>query len=190
MANKAEAKRRTELTQDRLKQLFHYREDGMLIWRIRTNSSCKVGGVAGYKHSSGYLIAQIDGKQYKNHRLVWLWHYGYYPEHEIDHINRNRADNRIENLREATRTCNSRNSSIPCTNTSGVKGVYWNKWEQKWCAKITIAGKNFSLGYHNEFLEAVCHRLAAEQAEGWAGCDSSSPAYKYVQRHANKEAAT
>ena len=170
------------LTYEQVKKLFDYKENGELIRKVWVHSSCKIGDTAGSLHFSGYFCTQVFGEQYYNHRLVWLWHYGYFPEHQIDHINRDKTDNRIENLREVTKTCNSRNTGNFCNNTSGVKGVFWYKKSQKWCASITVAGKTVNLGYYLEFLEAVCHRLAAEQAENWDGCDSSSPAYQYVQK--------
>ena len=143
-----------------------------------------VGKVAGCLFANGYLYTSVDGRQYLNHQIVWLWHHGFIPECQIDHIDRNKLNNRIENLREATQTCNTRNTGSPCTNTSGVKGV--GKSGNKWCSQIVVAGKQIWLGSHSTFIEAVCHRLAAEQALGWAGCDSASPAYQYVKNNINK----
>lgn len=104
------------------------------------------------------------------------------PEHGIDHIDQNRINNRIENLREASPQCNMRNRKQQ-KSTSGIKGVYWYKAANKWRAQIQINGKNIFLGYHDDLLEAACHRLAAEQAENWSGCDTTSPAYLFVKKH-------
>lgn len=68
------------------------------------------------------------------------------------------------------------------SNTSGVKGVGRHKASEKWRAYIQVNGKLIHLGLHEDLMEAVCHRLAAEQLENWHGCDSSSPAYKYVKK--------
>lgn len=174
-------KRRANLTQERVKALFDYREDGLLIRRVRTARRTQEGDIAGCVDSLGYREICIDSVKYRLHRIVWLWHHGYLPEHGLDHINRNRADSRIENLREATQSCNMRNTGNPSNSTSGIKGV--SRCKQKWRAHIKVGGRTISLGWHHDFPEAVCHRLAAEQAEGWPDCDSSSPAFQYVEKH-------
>lgn len=171
------------ITQEKVKKLFEYKDDGTLVRRIRTSSCSPSGSVAGTLNANGYLRVFIDGRLYSCHRIVWMWHYGYFPEHEVDHINRNRSDNRIENLREVTGSCNRRNTGNPVTNTSGVKGVCWHKPSGKWQAGICFGGRNVFIGRHNDFFEAVCMRLAAEQSLGWDGCDSSSPAFKYVHKN-------
>lgn len=79
------------------------------------------------QNSLGYVQIKISGKLYHAHRLAWLYVYGYMPEKEIDHINRIRDDNRIANLREATSQLNSLNTGIYKNNTSGSKGIYYNK---------------------------------------------------------------
>lgn len=174
------------LTQERVRELFDYREDGCLI-RREDSTQCKAGEVAGAVDRRGYYHITLYGVHYYVHRLVWLWHHGYLPEHNIDHADRCRSNNRIENLREVTQSCNLRNTGNRLTNTSGVKGVRRYPQVKKWQVQIMVAGKNVYLGLHEDFLEAVCHRLAAEQAENWAGCDSCSPAYQYVQQHIVRE---
>lgn len=171
------------ITQERVRELFDYREDGVLVRRVKVGRHVAVGDVAGFPGTRGYLNVKVDWKAYRIHRLVFLWHNGYMPENGIDHINRDKIDNRIENLREVGHTCNARNTSNRKNNTSGVKGISWSNEMRKWRAQIRVGGKEISLGQSADFLEAVCHRLAAEQAEGWSGCDSSSPAFKYVQEN-------
>ena len=171
------------LTQERVRELFDYREDGALVRRVWVNSSSKVGAVAGSRRNNGYVATRVDGVERLNHRLVWLWHHGYLPEHGLDHIDRVRSNNSIENLREVTPTCNMRNTGLRCDNISGVKGVSWHKGMRRWQAAIAVGGVQTYLGAHSSFLEAVCHRLAAEQALDWAGCDSASPAFQYVKKH-------
>lgn len=170
------------LTQDRVRELFDYDPElGDLILKVSTNRSARLGDVAGCLNSDRYFVTRVDGKQYYNHRLIWLWVEGYFPEHEIDHENRVRSDNWWGNLREASRQCQTRNSCTPANNTSGVKGVYWNKRDQKWLAQIMVDGHLKYLGPYSSFEEAVCARLAAEQCLDWAGCDSESPAFKYMR---------
>lgn len=172
-----------KLTQERVLELFDYREDGVLIRKIRTSNRVNLGDVAGSYDKKGYLTVRVDGRTYKVHRLIWLWHYGYFPESGLDHKDRIKDHNYIDNLREAGSVCNVRNTGNRSTNTSGVKGVGPGKRGKRWRARITVFGKTIPLGVHADFIEAVCHRLAAEQALDWAGCDSSSPAFQYVENY-------
>jgi hypothetical protein len=173
---------REKVTQGRIKELFDY-QAGYLVWKTHAGNGVRGGAVAGYLSThDGYSRIMVDGTNHLAHRLVWLFHHGYFPEKCLDHINRDRADNRIENLREASHSCNLRNTGNRRNNTSGIKGVSWNAARGQWLAHITVAGKLYNLGLLEDFTEAVCLRLAAEQSLGWAGCDSSSPAYQYVQQ--------
>ena len=172
-----------QITQARVKELFDYRKDGVLLYLVGRKNHVKPGSAAGWADGHGYLRVTIDGEKHRVHRLIWLWHHGYLPENDIDHINRDRSDNRVENLREVTRACNLRNSGLYSTNTSGIKGISWTPDRQKWQAKICLFGMTKHLCFRADMLEATCHRLAAEQSVGWLGCDSSSPAYLYVKGH-------
>ncbi len=110
------------------------------------------------------------------------WPNGYMPENEIDHTNRNRSDNRIENLREVSRSCNRKNTGNQKNNSSGVKGVH-KSGQSGWSAHIGNGKEQHYLGYTKDFEEAVLLRLAAEQCLGWSGCDLASPAYQYALSH-------
>jgi hypothetical protein len=124
--------------------LFEYK-DGNLLRKTTPSSGVNIGDIAGSLCKSGYLSTKIKNKQYMNHRIVWLMFNGNIPE-KIDHIDGNRLNNRIENLRAVTPSQNSCNRKTPCVNTSGVKGVTWNKNNQTWDARITVAGKRIHLG--------------------------------------------
>lgn len=175
------------ITQDIACEIFEYNsESGLLSWKIKNGNRGLKGRTAGHVMNNGYRSVSINGRPYLVHRLVWLIHNGYVPENDIDHINRIRSDNRIENLREVSRMCNARNTCNFKHNTSGVKGVYWDKSKNKWKSYLIINGKVFNFGNHDSFEEAVFHRLAAEQCVDWDGCDSSSPAFKYVQKFLKK----
>lgn len=169
---------RKMLTQKRIKELFCY-ENGELIRKIKVPGGER-GSVAGYKSKRGYIVTMVDGKLYKNHRLVWLWHNGYLPEYFIDHIDQNCSNNRIENLREASQSCNMRNSRQQKTTTM-VKGV--REEGGKYRVRIVINKKQYHIGYTSCLLEAACIRLFVEQCVNWAGCDKTSPAYLFVKRH-------
>ena len=171
------------ITYNRVRELFDYRPDGMLIWKVTKTYNAEKGNVAGTINNHGYCMIQIDGKAYPVHRLIWLYHYGYLPEHGLDHTNRIKTDNKIGNLREVSNQCNLRNTGNYKSNKSGVKGVYKHPSWTKWRASIRVNNKSYHLGYFDNFDEAVLMRLAAEQCLDWSNCDPSSPAYKYALGH-------
>lgn len=116
---------------------------------------------------NGYKIGSILDKRYYAHRIAWLIHYGEFPQDEIDHINRNRTDNRIENLRVVTSGKNSTNTGMYKNNTSGVKGVYWNSQKKRWHAQINVDGKPRSLGLFSDLDSAARVRKDAEVLHGY-----------------------
>ena len=162
------------ITQKRLHEQLTYNH----LTGIFTN--IQAGKIAGSDHD-GYIRIGIDCNQYLAHHLAWLSYYGVFPENDIDHKDQVRHHNWILNLREASKMCNARNTGNKCTNTSGVKGVYWNTKEQKWKSTIGINFKIKGLGTYSDFEEAVCARLAGEQCLNWEGCDNNNPAYQYVK---------
>lgn len=174
-------KQKKELALNRLKELLTYDPIKGTWTRNITIKRNKKGSIAGYidKHN-GYRRIKIDGVPYGSNRLAFFYMEGYFPEHHVDHINRIRHDDRWCNLRHVTVQCNIRNCGLSINNNSNVKGVYWNKLEDKWKAFVYIDSKYKHLGYHKEFSEAVLTRLAAEQCLDWHGCDSSSSAYNYA----------
>lgn len=141
------------ITQARVHELFDYREDGVLLWKQTRGCSLK-GNVAGWKMPNGYFNAQVDKKNYGIHRLIFMWHYGYFPK-EVDHVDNNPSNNKIENLREANRTNNCQNTRIRKTNKSGCKGVSWFKKYSKWIAQIQVNKKKMNLGYFDDPKEAA-----------------------------------
>lgn len=147
-----------ELTQDYVRSLFNYR-DGNLYWKIARTNCIKVGNLAGCIRNSDYSQIGIDGKLYKTHRLVFLYHYGYFPQF-LDHIDGNKLNNDINNLRKATNQENQRNrkknKSYNCKPTSSkYKGVGWHKYIKKWRARIAINGKDEHLGYFKSEIDAA-----------------------------------
>ena len=172
------------MTQTDLKKVLHYDPiTGVFTWRVNRGGKAMAGTVAGCTDHQGYRAIKVGNKTYMGHRLAWLYVHGYFPENGIDHINRDSTDNRIINLREVSQQCNMRNTGNHRTNTSGVKGVSWDKKDKRWKAYVIVERKFQSLGNHLDFDEAVCHRLAAEQALDWHGCDTDSPAYTYVRKN-------
>lgn len=144
------------LTQERLKELLSYDPDtGVFTNLTQRGTRAPKGGVAGWITQDGYINIQIDGKKYQAHRLAWLYVYGEFPEKSLDHVNEIKDDNRLVNLRLATKQENGHNvSSLQINNTSGFRGVSWHKSAKKWIATITINGKNKHLGYFNTAEES------------------------------------
>ena len=159
-----------DLTVDLLNHLFEYdKETGNLIWKTRPSikaSRVKVGTIAGTLKSHGYICVGINRNSYRAHRLIFLMHKGYLPK-TIDHINGDTLDNRIENLRAATRGQNQHNRKTNANNTSGYKGVSWYKKRKKWISKIKLEGKAIHLGYFDNLEEAAeVVRKAREEVHG------------------------
>ncbi len=172
------------LTQKRLKELLYYDPNtGIFTWRVKTSHRICIGSEAGCINREGYRQIGIEGKLRPAHRLAWLFVYGYFPEHGIDHINRKPGSNQISNLREASQSCNMRNCGNRVNNTSGITGVSWDKQSNKWNARIRINQKAHNLGRYFYLDDAICARLAAEQCVDWSNCNSSSPAYQYVEKN-------
>lgn len=154
--------------------LAYNSDTGVLTWKPRPDemfsspahakrwNSSYAGKEAGTKTKIGYLTFGYGGKLHKAHRVAWILFYGKSPSGQIDHINGNRADNRISNLREATPLMNMKNRSTNKNCRSGHRGVYWNKRESKWRAHIKDDKKNLHLGYFDNFQDAVNARIAAE----------------------------
>ena len=144
----------TELTQARLKDLLHYNPDtGIFIWIASLKNGVRIGSVAGTL-DSGYIRIKIQGRLYLAHRLAWLYTYREWPKDQIDHINMFKNDNRISNLREATRSENFANRRTYANSVSGLKGASWKKSRGKWQADITINGKSKYLGLFTTKQEA------------------------------------
>ena len=160
------------LTADRLRELLEYDPDsGLWVWIGRDNNRCPPGKIAGTVDKKGYVVIQVDGRFYKAHRLAWLYMIDVWPKNQIDHINLVKADNRWVNLREATRSQNGANRLAPINNTSGFKGVVWNKTAKKWEAAgyATIFGvkKRFYLGVYPTKEEASeVYRAWAKETYG------------------------
>ncbi|MGE5522369.1 MAG: HNH endonuclease [Rhodospirillaceae bacterium] len=147
------------------RKLWHYDPaTGVFRWRITASTKAKQGQIAGTRDEYGYTILRYAGKGYKAHRMAWLYVYGAWPGPLIDHINQDKSDNRITNLREADATDNLMNVSCPCSNTtSGVRGVSWFSQYRKWKASIMHRGRKYFLGHFDTIPEAQAAYLSAKQ---------------------------
>jgi hypothetical protein len=143
-------------TQDRVRELFDYREDGNLICKSTRGGNAKVGTVAGSPKPSGYNRIRIDGVDYELHRIIFLHHYGYLTHGlDVDHIDGDKQNNRIENLRECTRGQNQENSKLRLDNITGVKGVQYDKRRKKYRVNIKTNKKNYNGGSYATLEEAT-----------------------------------
>lgn len=166
-----------------LRAELEYRSDGRLFWRPRSipdfplQDGQSLRGVKSFntKFAGKEALAVVDdgykqgcykGKKLYAHRAVWaIWH-GRFPA-MIDHINRQRLDNRIENLREVTPAENSKNMSMRRDNVSGVKGVHFSKLQKIWTARIGVDGVWVNLGVFQNEDDAVSARKRAEREHGY-----------------------
>jgi len=145
-----------------LKYFIYNADEGLLFWKVN-HGVAKKGEVAGGVATTGYVHIFLNGESYRLHRLIWILENDENPLQDIDHIDRNKTNNRISNLRLATRSQNMINTGRYKNNTSGVKGVGFEKRSGKWRAYICVNHKRISLGYGVNFDDAVRIRKEAEQ---------------------------
>lgn len=170
-----------------LREILSYcPESGLLTWRLRdrkhfrTESSWRSWN-AKHAHraagrmckTTGYVNLRVFGIPVKAHRVIFEMVTGQPPEHEIDHIDGDRSNNKWVNLRPATPSTNSQNRVMTSQNSSGQVGVSFKKSRNQWVAYIGIGGKKKHLGYFDHFEDAVAQRKTAERMEGFSvrhGC--------------------
>lgn len=155
------------LTQSMLIDLFEYK-DGQLFWKKATGR-CKKFSVAGSVGSHGYRQIRLQNKMYLAHRLVYLLVHGQMPD-QIDHIDGNKINNKIENLRPCNQSQNRMNSSCSSLNKIGIKGVCWSKPHKKWRVQVKKANKNVYDNFFDdlEFAEFVATEARAKHHGAFA----------------------
>lgn len=146
-----------KLTSGELRRLLTYNANtGVFTWNTRVSQRCRIGDTAtGRVTSGGYIQITISGRVYVAHRLAWLYVYGEWPDDELDHVNGNRSDNRIVNLRPATRKQNMENKRLYKNSSSGSRGVSWDSKAGMWRASVTSLGKAHHLGFFHDKEEAA-----------------------------------
>lgn len=149
------------LTQAALRSVLRYDADtGEFSW-LETGKGrhTEVGAVSG----NGYRQVTVAGRKYQAHRLAYLYMFGEWPAGDVDHINGDRLDNRIANLRAATRSENMQNQHVlQRRNTSGHLGVRWNERSLRWNAKIGLNGQSHYIGSFTDLADAISARKSAE----------------------------
>lgn len=133
---------------EKLSSYFDYR-DGKLYWKVDRGGTAKVGTEAGTYSPDGYVRVWVDGELFLAHRVIWKMLKGQDAAQRLDHIDRNKANNKIENLRETSHSLNILNSS--------AKGYFYCKKRKKFHARIGIGGKKVSIGFFNTEEEAASH---------------------------------
>lgn len=160
---------KTEHTFDQVAQMLRYDcETGKLYWLTRPCPNVFPGDVAGAKTSTGYIQVSIRKKLYKAHQIAWLLHYGAWPKSNIDHINGDRMDNRISNLRDVDQFINMQNQRKGAANNkSGFLGV--SPCNGRWKAEIFVDGKKKYLGTFD--TPEIAHAAYVQEKRGsHAGC--------------------
>lgn len=142
------------LTREYLKLILQYNEiTGDFTW-LKKGRGISYGKIAGsVDKGTGYKYIRINGKNWAAHRLAWLYIYGVWPKNQIDHINQNRLDNRVENLRDVTIRENAHNR-VYYNNRDNLIGAYFNKCKNKWESSITIDNKKHYIGSYNNKISA------------------------------------
>lgn len=157
------------ISQEELKKVIHYNKNtGIFKWKNIKSDKIKKGDVAGCKENKyGYWLIRIKGILYRSHRLAWLYVYGKFPEKDIDHINHDRTDNRIKNLRSVNRSENMKNGNVRKDNKSGTIGVCWSTSRKKWRAVIMTDKKYKHIGYFRKKNDAILARLKEEKINNY-----------------------
>ena len=151
------------LTPDKLLSIFDYHSETGTLTRKNSSKGYHGNREITRLNDQGYLVTTLDGETHRVHHLIWLIHYGYSVK-EIDHINRNKSDNRVVNLRDCSHLQNCGNSGVRTTNTSGYKGVTFCKKTGRWKAQIGINYKNVNIGRFDtpELAALAYNRMALE----------------------------
>jgi hypothetical protein len=152
------------LTQERLKELLNYDSETGIFTRKTSIAGHKAGSISGASQNKGYIQMYVDGKNYLAHRLAWLYVYGCFPKYQIDHINRNKKDNRIVNLRDVSNSINQHNNTLRSHNTSGTTGVMFSQKRKHWVSQIHIDNKRIYLGTFKDKEMAIQARKNYEKS--------------------------
>lgn len=175
------------ITKEYLQECFNYdKTTGNLVWKQRplhhfkneksknmfdVNFAFSIAGsiLKAHRSKTEYIAIKINGKSHKAHRLVYIYHFGEIKkEMQVDHIDNNGTNNKIDNLRLVSQSINQRNRLLQNSNKTGINGVNWHKTAKKWQVRIVdLNGKRLDLGRFNNFEVAVKVRKDAEKLYGY-----------------------
>lgn len=157
---------------------------GILTW-IKPKQKIIVGQRAGYERKDGYRVLMFDYVLYLEHHIIWFFHYGYWPFHDIDHKNLKTGDNRIKNLRKSSTSQNLQNKNKQSNNTSGYKGVH--VFKDRWRASIGANNVVYSLGAFTDPVEAArAYNAKAIELHGAFARLNKLPIPKSYQRYLSR----
>lgn len=149
-------KDRPIVTAEQARELLAYdRESGLLTWKVNRRGKVKAGDAAAHLRSGGYLIVCLLDRLYPAHRIIWLMMTGKMPAQVLDHINRDRTDNRWCNLRESTARQNCHNRGLSSLSTTGRKGVTYSAERRRYRVIITSDGHRRHIGYFRDIDQAA-----------------------------------
>jgi hypothetical protein len=156
------------ISQERLKSIIGYDQStGVFVWKVKVSRNTSAGEIAGYHPADRYGTIRINRRHYFAHRLAWFYIYGTWPEEQVDHINKDKTDNRIDNLRLATHGQNIANQAMRRNNTSGYKGVCLIKKTGKWRANIMSGKRKYHIGHFDTKEEAhEAYQATAKKLHG------------------------
>ena len=138
------------------KDLEYCPDTGSFFWKKTRNQMAVEGSEAGCVDNKGYRVITYDGKRYKAHRLAWFFVHNQWPKNQIDHIDENKSNNRISNLRDVSQSVNQHNISIARKdNTSGHRAIHWHKQHQKWNVRVQLEGKRHEVGLFEDLEDAI-----------------------------------
>ena len=162
-----------DVSPEDIKRLFSF-DNGKYYWQPRPLSDFKTASAhaawntkyagmeaMGKTYGDGYKHVGINHKDYRAHRVIWAFHYGEWPADQIDHIDGDRGNNDLANLRDVTSAENGRNQRRRSTNASGHMGVHWNKKCGKWHVQLSTGGVKRYFGLFDDLEEAVAARTKA-----------------------------
>lgn len=134
-------------------------DNGKLLW-LRIPKMCNgkryaIGSEVGSIHNSGYRVLTLMGKKLQAHRVIWAIHYNSWPNGEIDHIDGDRLNNKLSNLRVVTRSQNMFNAKTKQNSSSGIKNVQWDNSSQSWRVRVRVNGKRYHVGRFTEIEKAA-----------------------------------
>lgn len=146
------------LTQDELKRVIEYNPDtGEFYWRVKASKNIAVGSLAGSVNAQNYWQIRLYGKVWLGHRLAWVYVFGRWPS-QIDHIDRDRRNNRISNLREVSGTDNQLNRGIQANNKTGHRGIHYSDRRREYVLQLSLKGTRVHCSYHKDIEDAVLVR--------------------------------
>jgi len=149
------------ITKELLNYYYEYKDGNLFFKNLsKGNTSAKIGDKAGHTTKQKYVLIKVEGKGYLLHRVIYCMHYGYFPK-QVDHIDGNPENNKIENLRAVTGSQNCMNKKISIRNTSGFKNVHWHESMNKWRVQIKTNGITKTFGCYEdiELADLVAHEV-------------------------------